>query len=423
VTGRRRGQGEGSIYRRPDGRWVAALDLGWRDGKRTRKYLYGRTRELVARKLARALAQQQQGYEFANERLTVEQFLARWLEAKRGTIRPGTWRRYEELVRLHVNPKIGRRRLARLKPEQLQQLYTELQARRSSATVLKVHRMLHSAFKLAVRWGAMPHNTTELVIAPTSQRHEFDTLTAEQARSFLKAAQGDRLEALLYVLAISTGMRQGELLGLRWQDVDLKRRRLQLVRQLKNRQSRRAVLLPALAATALVDHRARQAAEREQQGGCWEEHGLVFPNTVGRALNPDNLRQRSFFPLLARAGLPRIRFHDLRHSCATLLLSEGVHPKIVSDLLGHSQIGITLDLYSHVTATMQAVAAEAMGRLLGGQDDSNSDRSAPKPLGQVRGSPCESGLGRAAHCLGGAVAPARRHARDARPPGPPGRPP
>jgi integrase len=132
------------------------------------------------------------------------------------------------------------------------------------------------------------------------------------------------------------------------------------------------VLLPELAATALVDHRARQAAEREQQGGCWEEHGLVFPNLVGRPLKPSNLRQRSFFPLLARAGLPRIRFHDLRHSCATLLLGEGVHPKIVSDLLGHSQIGITLDLYSHVTATMQAVAVEAMGQLLGVEGNSST---------------------------------------------------
>jgi integrase len=371
MTRRRRGHGEGSIYRRPDGRWVAVLDLGWQDGKRTRKYLYGTTRDQAARKLTRALAQHQQGHEFANERLTVEQFLDRWLDAKQGTVHPETWRRYEELTRLHVNPNIGKRRLARLKPEQLQQFYTELQASRSPATLLKVHRMLHNAFKLALRWGAMPQNTTELVIAPTIQRHEFDTFTAEQARSFLKAAHGDRLEAL-YVLAITTGMRQGELLGLRWQDVDLERRRLQLVRQLKNRQSRRAVLLTELAATALVHHRDRQAAEREQQGVLWEEHGLVFPNIVGKPLNPNNLRYRSFYPLLDRAGLPPIRFHDLRHSCATLLLSEGIHPKIVSDLLGHSQIGITLDLYSHVTATMHAVAAETMGRLLGGQDDSKA---------------------------------------------------
>jgi integrase len=266
VTGRRRGHGGGSIYRRSDGRWVAVLDLGWREGKRARKYFYARTRDQVARKLARALAQHQQGYEFADERLTVEQFLGRWLEAKRGTVRSGTWKRYEELVRLHVNPRIGKRRLARLKPDQLQHFYSELQASRSPATVLKVHRMLHSAFKLAVRWNAMPLNVTELVLAPpTGQRHEFETFTVEQARCFLKVVQGDRLEAL-YVLAITTGMRQGELLGLRWQDVDVERGRLQLVRQLKTRQSRRAVVLPELASTALVDHRVRQAAEREQQG-------------------------------------------------------------------------------------------------------------------------------------------------------------
>jgi integrase len=349
---------------------VAVLDLGWREGKRSRKYFYGTTRDGVARKLARALAQHQQGFEFANERLTVEQFLGRWLEAKRGTVGSGTWRRYEELVRLHVNPRIGRHRLARLKPDQLQHFYSELQASRSSATVLKAHRMLHSAFKLAVRWNAMPLNVTELVLAPpTRQRHEFTTFTVGQARSFLKAVQGDRLEAL-YVLAVTTGMRQGELLGLRWQDVDLERGRLQLVRRLKTRQSRRAVVLSELAVTALVDHGDRQSAEREQQGAGWEDHGLVFTNSVGGPLDPHNLRQRSFFPLLDRAGLPRIRFHDLRHSCATLLLGEGVHPKIVSDLLGHSQIGITLDLYSHVTATMQAVAAEAMGRLLSDQDGS-----------------------------------------------------
>jgi integrase len=349
---------------------VAVLDLGWREGKRSRKYFYGTTRDRVARKLARALAQHQQGFEFANERLTVEQFLGRWLEAKRGTVGSGTWRRYEELVRLHVNPRIGRHRLARLKPDQLQHFYSELQASRSSATVLKVHRMLHSAFKLAVRWNAMPLNVTELVLAPpTRQRHEFTTFTVGQARSFLKAVQGDRLEAL-YVLAVTTGMRQGELLGLRWEDVDLERGRLQLVRRLKTRQSRRAVVLSELAVTALVDHGDRQSAEREQQGAGWEDHGLVFTNSVGGPLDPHNLRQRSFFPLLDRAGLPRIRFHDLRHSCATLLLGEGVHPKIVSDLLGHSQIGITLDLYSHVTATMQAVAAEAMGRLLSDQDGS-----------------------------------------------------
>jgi len=366
MTRRRRGHGEGSIYRRPDGRWAAVLDLGWQNGKRSRKYLYGKTRDEAAGKLALARARRQQGRGFANERLTVEQFLQTWLDAKKATIRPSTWKRYDELTRLHVTPTIGKRRLAKLKPEQLQQLYTELGASLSPGTVLNVHRMLHSAFHLAVRWGAMPQNTTELVIAPTRQRHEFETFTPEQARDFLRAVRGDRLEAL-YVVAIMTGMREGELLGLRWRDVDLERRRLHLVRQLKNRQSRRAVQLPQLAATVLAQHRDRQAGERERRGVRWEDQGLVFPNTVGRPIDPSNLLRRHFYPLLDQAGLPRI-FHDLRHSCATLLLGEGIHPKVVSDLLGHSQIGITLDLYSHVTATMHAGAAEAMGRLLGSQE-------------------------------------------------------
>ena len=367
---RRRGHGEGSIYRRPDGRWAAALDLGWQDGRRRRKYLYGTTRDEVAAKLARALTQRQRSHGFANERLTVEQFLATWLEAKQGSIRPSTWTRYEQLTRRHVNPAIGKWRLARLRPEQLQQLYAKLGASLRPGTVLKVHRMLHSAFNLAVRWHAMPQNTTELVIGPTRQRHEFETFTPEQARTFLTAVRGDRLEAL-YVLAIATGMREGELLGLRWRDVDLEHHRLHLVRRLKTRQSRRAVQLPALAVAALIQHRERQAAERERRGARWQEHGLVFPNTVGKPIIDSNLRNRHFSPLLDRASLTRIRFHDLRHSCATLLLGEGIHPKIVSDLLGHSQISVTLDLYSHVTATMHAGAAEAMGRLLGGQDQAD----------------------------------------------------
>ena len=309
MTGRRRGQGEGSIYRRSDGRWVAVLDLGWRDGKRTRKYFYGRTREQVARKLARGLAQHQQGYEFANEQLTVEQFLGRWLEAKQGTVRSGTWTRYEELVRLHVNPRIGKRRLARLKPEQLQQFYSELQASRSPATLLKVHRMLHSAFKLAVRWGAMPQNVTELVLAPpTRQRHEF-TRSRQSRRAVPQG--GPRRPAGSAVCA-----------GHHHRDAPGRAARAALA-------GRGPGAPPAAAgpaaqdppvtpgggaagapATALVDHRDRQAAERERQGAGWEEHGLVFPNTVGRPLDPHNLRSRSFFPLLARAGLPRLRFHD-----------------------------------------------------------------------------------------------------------------
>ena len=171
----------------------------------------------------------------------------------------------------------------------------------------------------------------------------------------------------LYILALTTGMREGELFGLRWVDVNLAAGALHLVKQLKTRSSRRQVLLVSVAVDALTRHLTGQREERHLLGSAWDDHGLVFSNTVGRPLHPSNFLQRSFYPLLARAELPHIRFHDLRHSAATLLLGLGIHPKIVSEMLGHSQIGITLDLYSHVTATMQQEAVRAFDGLFGSQ--------------------------------------------------------
>jgi len=197
-------------------------------------------------------------------------------------------------------------------------------------------------------------------------RHDFVTFTPEQARRFLDAVKGDRLEAL-YILGLTTGMREGELFGLRWADVNLDAGAVYVVRQLKTRSARRQVLLASVAVDALTRHLANQREECRQLGPAWDEQGLVFPNTVGRPLHSSNFLQRSFYPLLERAGLPHIRFHDLRHSAATLLLGLGIHPKIVSEMLGHSQIGITLDLYSHVTATMQQEAVRAFEGLFGSQ--------------------------------------------------------
>jgi integrase len=207
------------------------------------------------------------------------------------------------------------------------------------------------------------------VTPPAKAEHEFITLSPKQARRFLEVVAGDRLEAL-YMVALTTGMREGELLGLRWTDVDLDGGALRVVRKLKRRTSRRQVLLVAPAVEALKLHRDRQE-ERQRAGSTWHEEGLVFPNTIGRPINPSNFLRRSFYPLLEAAGLPRMRFHDLRHSAATLLLGMGVHPKIVSELLGHTQIGITLDLYSHVTATMQRDAVQAFEELLGSSQGSS----------------------------------------------------
>ena len=190
------------------------------------------------------------------------------------------------------------------------------------------------------------------------------------ARRFLEAARGDRFEAL-YVLAITAGLRQGELLALRWRDVDLAGRTVRVTGSLQNLPgdgltivepktagSRRNVSMGATATEALRRHRAGQAEERLSLGDAWDDHDLVFPNATGKPMNPSNLLIRSYRILLERAGVPRIRFHDLRHTAATLMLGRGVHPKIVSEMLGHSTVTITLDLYSHVTP---AIAREAAG--------------------------------------------------------------
>ena len=367
MSRQRRGHGEGSIYRRPDGRWTATIDLGWQGGRRRRKFLYGKTRAEVAQKLAIALKAHRDGQVFGDERTTVEQFLRAWLRSIEPSVGPRTWIRYEELIRLHAVPHIGRVRLTRLGARQLDQLYGELvQAGLSPTTVVQLHRILHHALRDAMRWNLVARNATELVTPPRKARHDFVTFTPEQARCFLDVVKGDRLEAL-YILALTTGMREGELFGLRWADVNLAAGALHLVKQLKTQSSRRQVLLVSVAVDALGRHLARQREERLLLGLGWDDHGLVFTNTVGKPLHPSKFLQRSFYPLLERAGLPRIRFHDLRHSAATLLLGLGIHPKIVSEMLGHSQIAITLDLYSHVTATMQQEAVRAFEGLFGSQ--------------------------------------------------------
>lgn len=220
---------------------------------------------------------------------------------------------------------------------------------------------------------------SEAADPPRKERVEFRTLDPEEARRLLDTARGDRFEAL-YVLALTTGLREGELLGLHWKDVDLDRGRLQVVATMqrdrinkgftfsepKTDRSRRPVILTATAIAALRRHRVAQAEERLRAGPLWEDDGLVFANTVGKPVEAGNVLRRSFWPLLEKAGLPHIRFHDLRHSAATLLMSKGVHPKVVSEMLGHSKISITLDLYSHTVPAMHQEAAEAMDAIMQG---------------------------------------------------------
>lgn len=368
----RRGNREGSIYKRADGRWCAAVSLP--NGQR--KAFYGRRREDVARKLAQALKQREDGLPLVAERQTVAQFLGSWLEGvARPTVRATTFEGYERIVRLHVNPNIGSVRLARLTPQALAGLYCRLLDKGLSAkTVRLVHAMLHRALGQAVRWGSVALNVADAVDAPRPQRREFRTLTAEEAGRLLDAAREDRFHAL-YVVALTCGLREGELLGLRWADIDFEKAALGVRQQAirvkgqwlfsepKTAKGRRTVTLPSLAVEALRQHRAKQAPERLHLGPAWEDNDLVFPNQVGRPMERQNLTRRLFGPALQRAGLPHIRFHDLRHSAATLLLSQGVHPKVVQERLGHSTIAVTMDIYSHVMPSLQREAAQHLDRL------------------------------------------------------------
>ena len=345
-----------------------------------RRTLYGKTRKEAADKLAKALADRSGGIVVDDKNMSVGQYLDAWLAGcVRGTIRGSTFSRDAYLVANHAKPTIGRVKLKNLNALHLQGLYRErLDSGLSGSTVQKIHHVLHKALAQAVRWDLIPRNPADAVKAPTPTPKEMRPLSAVEARRLLGAARGDRLEAL-YVLAVHTGMRSGELLGLKWADVDLESGTIRVRRTLtrtedgkrltlgepKTKKSRRTVRLTPRAAEALGGHRARQAEEKLRAGGLYGDRGLVFAGETGGIVNPSNLRNRSFRPLLGRAGLPRITFHDLRHTCASLLFQRNVHPKFVQELLGHASIAITLDTYSHMLPGMGGEAADAIGEVLG----------------------------------------------------------
>lgn len=370
----RRGNLEGSIWQRKDGRWVAAFH----DASGRRVQRYGKTRAEVADKLAEGLKVQIEGRVVPNEKQTVAQYLADWLEnsAKR-TVRPATFESYSGIVRQHLIPAFGSTPLAKLTPQQVQRLFNEkLDGGLSPRRVLYIRAVLRRALKEAHQWGLVSQNVATLVRPPKAERFEVRPLDPDQARRFLETIRGDRLEAL-YAVALAVGLRAGEALGLRWEDVDLDHRLLHVRHGLqriegewklvepKTSRSRRTVALPAVVARKLREHRQRQEAERGTAGQLWEEWSLVFCTPLGRPLDNANVTHR-FQRQLAAAGLPKQRFHDLRHACASLLLAQGVNPRVVMEVLGHSQITLTLDTYSHVMPSLGRDAADRMDALLGG---------------------------------------------------------
>jgi integrase len=237
-----------------------------------------------------------------------------------------------------------------------------------------MHGILHKALKQAVKWGAVPCNVCKAVTPPKPNPEEIHPLDAEQAKRLLEAAGGNRLEAL-YVLAVTAGLRVGELLGVKWEDMDVDTETLRIRRTESQARTGptftapkngkgRSIKLTRRAVEALKTHKAIQNAERLKAGSLWQDNNLMFCTTAGKPLDFRNLATASFKPLLKKAGLPDIRFHDLRHTCATLLLSRGHHPKLVQELLDHASVALTLDRYSHVLPGMGDQTAAAMDAAL-----------------------------------------------------------
>lgn len=376
----RRGNGEGSITRRKDGRYMARYTVQTPDGPK-RKTIYGRTRAEVAEKLTTAMAERANGVAliFDADKLTLGEYLERWLEdSVKGSVKPITHEGYERMVRVHISPALGHHKLVKLTPGHLQFFYQErLRAGLAPSSVRYMHAVLHRALKQAHRWRLVRENAAAATDPPIPRPDEIRPLDADQVKTLLSAAKeaGDRLQAL-YVVAVTAGLRIGELSGLKWEDLDLERGTMQVRRILSRAKNGprfttpkngkgRSITLTNGAVEALRSHRMRQNEARLGLGAEWQDNGLVFCREDGRPLTRDMVDRKSFKPLLKRAGLPEnTRLHDLRHTCATLLLSRGVHPKLVQELLGHATIAMTLDRYSHVLPSMGDQTARAMEAVL-----------------------------------------------------------
>jgi integrase len=354
--------------------WAGIVDLppDAVTGKRRQKRVTARTRRECEEKIRAILDQADEGDAVGHEKLTLEEFAKQWLEAVEPALRPSTFRRYADMLRVHILPQLGKRQLPKLTPSDLQRFYANrLTYGLSSTSVHHLHVMLHRVLKQAERWGMVSRNVASMVDAPRRTFPEITTWNLEQVNHFFTVADQHHLAAL-WRLALLTGMRRGELLGLKWEDIDFDRGVLAVRRtmsrgkggqwelgQPKTTSGRRSIALPASCVTVLRKHRANQNVQRLRLGELWQDCGFVLTNRTGGSLHVNSLGA-AFKAVTATSKLPVIRFHDLRHTSATLLLAQGVHPKIVQERLGHADISMTLNRYSHVTPDMQRSAADML---------------------------------------------------------------
>lgn len=378
TMGRRRGHGEGSIYQRAsDGKWVAALDLGWIAGTRKRKTIYGDTRKEVADKLRKLQYQHSQGVNVAPERMTVETLLRRWLaDVVALRSRPGTLTIYTGVVERQLIPVLGRRQLGQLTRQDVQALVAQLSSGGAAPrTVQLAHTCLRSALTQAVEWDLCPRNVADGVTLPRVIAYDARALNIVQIKELILALKGDPLETL-YLTTLVLGLRRGEVGGLQWGDINWASNTLRIARgvgvvnkqpvltETKTARSRRTLPMPEF----LADKLAIYEKDQRERGIPTGPGDLVFPGADGAPWYP-TLLNGALSKLLKQAGLPHMRFHDLRHSCASLLAALDVQPRYAMAILGHSRISMTMDVYTHVFDETQREVANKLQRLLAPADN------------------------------------------------------
>lgn len=377
----KRGNGEGTITALKEGRWQGRVRyINPNTGEKLRKAVYGKTQKEVREKLKAFIKEIEKGVIPNNGKITFGEWLESWLEEHvKRTRRLTTWENYETITRVHIKPCIGQIQISKLQARDLQTMYNQKldngrvdqKGGLSGKTVGLIHLVCSMALEQAVKEGIISRNVADLVTKPKKVKKEIHPMSEEQIREFLIMCKDDRMFTAFYLL-LSTGIRRGELLGLKWEDIDFENGRMCIQRSLaktntqraqfhepKTTRSKRMIPLTTDVVKELKKHKERQAEEKEKLGAAYSENCMVFCREDGIPIYPDVLDNR-FHKILARAGLPHFRVHDLRHTFATMMLKQDVHAKIVQEILGHSTISVTLDTYSHVLPGMKEESMKKM---------------------------------------------------------------
>jgi len=366
----KRAAGEGSVFKRGN-RWVGQVGSG---KNRETKYFDTQQEANAWRQKMNEL--RRQGLVLTGSKIFLSKFLDDWLVIAENSVRPNTYLQYSQIVHQHIVPSLGKILLKDLRPDHVQALYTKkLAGETSPRTTKMIHSVIHRSLNHALKLGLVVRNVSDMVTLPKVPQKEMQTLNDYQARQLIQAAEGSRYQVLFWV-AISTGLRQGEILGLKWSDLDWNTGRMKIQRQVQRRKGeglvfcepksasgRRQIKLGKTTLEKLREYKEMQYKEKILAGDKWQYYDLIFPSPIGTPLDSSNVT-KVYKKCLKEAGLPDLRFHDLRHTAATLMLQQGINPKIVQERLGHSDISLTLNTYSHVLPSMQEEAAEKMDELL-----------------------------------------------------------